>query len=455
MFTRIHEDAKGSGMNRAKVFLFSVLFFVFSALLFVFMSLPGRPNAGSYDSTVTWVQWLLSAMTMGIILFSGVYHLMLLVQLKDVLYFLFGMTCLMTVFRFVFEKGSVLYSLQVLPGWLNGGTVAIVFMVAQAVFGFAFFILILLNEVYRESPAGVLYFIGFAVLQIVGTGGQFVLGDRLYMPGLVANFFMMLTQALMLSQFYVGAIRQKQETALQNAALEEVNKQKDDFLANISHEMKTPLAVINGYLELCLDMEKQKPGPDERVIVNMTRALSEGNRAAHMTKQLLDIASIESGSMVWHFERVDIGRMAEDVQDRYFAMLNKGHNTLTLAIPGGLPDVRADGDQISRVLVNLIQNALRFTRNGTITVSAQEESGYVKVSVKDTGSGIPPELMPHLFERFYTGEGSTGSGLGLYICKQTIEAHGGSIGIKSLQGKGTEIHFTLPVWREGEGAEHV
>ena len=453
MNIHLHRNAHGSGMNRAKVFSFGALFFVFAALLFVFMSLPGLPNAGDSNSPVLWVQWSLSALAMGVILFSGVYHLMLLFQHRDVLYFLFGMTCLMTVLRFTVEKGSMLYSLAMLPGWLDGAAAALLFTVAQAAFGLTFFVLVFRNRLYRRSPAGVLYFVGFALLQIVGRGGQFLLGDRLYMPGLAANLFVMLTQALMLSQFYVEAIRHEQETALQNAALEALNKQKDDFLANISHELKTPLAVINGYLELCLDREKQKPEPDERVVINMTRALSEGNRAAHMTRQLLDIAAIESGSMVWRFGRVELGRLAAEVQDRYFAMLNKGHNTLTLAIPDDLPPVRADSEQIARVLINLIQNALRFTRGGTITVSARGESGGITVSVQDTGSGIPPELTPYLFDRFYVGAGSTGNGLGLFICKQTIEAHGGAIGIRSVPGEGTEIHFTLPVWKEGGNNE--
>ena len=234
---------------------------------------------------------------------------------------------------------------------------------------------------------------------------------------------------------------------IEKETLDRLNRMKTEFLQNMGHEMKTPLAVINGYLELSLDREKQRPSPDDRIIVNLTRALAEGNRAGHMARQLLDVAETE-GRLKPRFERVDLEALIGSVRDTYFAMLNKNYNTLRLSIAEDLPPVRADSELISRVMVNLIQNAVRFTRNGVITVSAQTIDDFVEVSVADTGSGIPSEMASQLFQRFGTGETSTGTGLGLYICKQTIEAHGGSIDIASEPDQGTKIRFTLPFWKE-------
>jgi len=232
--------------------------------------------------------------------------------------------------------------------------------------------------------------------------------------------------------------------------LDRLNRMKTEFLQNVGHEMKTPLAVINGYLELSLYSEKQKSEPDENIITNMTRALTEGNRAAFITKQIFDASVNEDGRMTLTFERINIKKLIIDVRDDYFAMLNKNHNTLTLDIPERLPDVYADAEHTLRVLVNLIHNAVRFTRHGVIAVSAETTGDCVKITVSDTGCGIPPELIPRIFDRFETGGRGTGTGLGLYICKQTVENHGGIIDIKSETDKGTEIYFTLPVWKGGK-----
>ena len=433
-------------MSRVKVFAFGAVFFLIAALLFIFMCLPGVPDAGGDITPVILRQWTLSALTIGIILFSGAYHLLLMSQHNNRLYLFFGITCVATVARFLFERGSALFSIASLPAHIDPQFITIPMLLLQAFFGFGFFVMVFRNDLYRNTPGGVLYFIGFAVLQIVGTGFSIFLNDVLFMPGLAANLFMMMTQAFMLSQTYAAALKHEQDAVLHSEMLQTLNDQKDDFLTNMSHEMKTPLAVINGYLELCLDAEKQKPVPDKKVIENMTKALAEGNRAAIMTGQLLDIGCIESNSMVWHLTRVNVRKLITEVQEHYFAMLNKNHNTLKLDIPDGLPDVYADEEQISRVLVNLIQNAVKHTRHGTIIAAAAQIDEFVRISVRDSGVGIPAEQMPHLFERFAVGEKSTGTGLGLYICKQTVEAHGGSIGINSEAGKGTTVQFTLPIY---------
>ena len=127
-------------------------------------------------------------------------------------------------------------------------------------------------------------------------------------------------------------------------------------------------------------------------------------------------------------------------------MLNKNNNRLALRIPLDLPEVRADSGRMQRVFVNLISNALKHTHNGTILIKAEQDGSDIKVTVKDTGSGISEEDLPHIWERYYKGRHSeTGTGLGLFICKFIIESHGGRIWVESEPGKGTAFIFTLPV----------
>ncbi|NLB55213.1 MAG: HAMP domain-containing histidine kinase, partial [Lentisphaerae bacterium] len=136
--------------------------------------------------------------------------------------------------------------------------------------------------------------------------------------------------------------------------------------------------------------------------------------------------------------------------ETHYPILNKNHNRLEIRIESGLPAVSADPARISQVIVNLISNAVRFSANGLITVSARREGSNITVCVEDTGTGINPERLPRIFERYCQKQKSgggqdTGTGLGLYICKHIVEQHGGAIWIESEEGRGTSVFFTLPV----------
>jgi len=133
----------------------------------------------------------------------------------------------------------------------------------------------------------------------------------------------------------------------------------------------------------------------------------------------------------------------------HYPMLNKNQNRLEIRIEPGLPDICADPARISQVVVNLISNAVRFTTEGVITISAEREENQLVVCVSDTGVGVAPERLPLLFERYggkqKSGGGQdTGTGLGLYICRHIVEQHGGTIWLESEEGKGTSVFFTLP-----------
>ena len=228
-------------------------------------------------------------------------------------------------------------------------------------------------------------------------------------------------------------------------ALEEANRMKTAFLSDASHELKTPLAAMSGYAQ---NAEIDLANGDDTAPVQekLKRISSEANRMALMVTQILDATRIEEGRMVLELSPCDIDSIVRETVETYFSVLNKNNNRLALRIPLELPQVMADNSRLQRVFVNLISNALKHTKNGTILVKAEEEDNFIKITVKDTGSGIPEEDMPHIWERYYKGKHSeTGTGLGLFICKFIIESHGGKIWAESEVGKGTTFMFTLPL----------
>jgi signal transduction histidine kinase len=193
-------------------------------------------------------------------------------------------------------------------------------------------------------------------------------------------------------------------------------------------------------------MELANGGNTTLIQEKLRRISSESNRMALMVTQILDATRIEEGRMVLELAPCDIESLVRETVETYFGVLNKNNNRLLLRIPLELPEVEADSSRLQRVFVNLISNALKHTKNGTILVKAEEDEDHVKVTVRDTGSGISEEDMPHIWERYYKGKHSeTGTGLGLFICKFIIESHGGRIWAESEVGKGTAFMFTLPL----------
>lgn len=236
----------------------------------------------------------------------------------------------------------------------------------------------------------------------------------------------------------------------EKAALEQVNQLKTEFLGNISHELKAPLTVMSSHAQIVLEHEKEKAPPDAYVIKKMLLLDAEARRMASTVSQLQDITRIEENRMEWHFKATDVAALVQEAIDTFYPVLTRNRNSIQTNLPEGLPCVRCDAEQIRRVLLNLIANAVRFTKDGVITIAARVEDGHVVLSVSDTGNGIAPERLPHLFDRYYSRETTdgvppTGTGLGLYIAKHAIEAHGGQISIESALDIGTTVAFTLPL----------
>lgn len=281
-------------------------------------------------------------------------------------------------------------------------------------------------------------------------------GDRPNMP-IMESAMLVFVLAQTVSLFLMNnrvldeAREAEQKLTSEKEALERLNRMKTEFLGNVSHELKTPLTVISGYAQTTRQMA-EAPGCMDggEVSRRMKLISSEAERLSLMVGQVLDVTRMEEGRMDMERTPCYVDEIIHGAIETHYPMLNKNANGLEIRIEAGLPAVSADPARISQVVVNLISNAVRFTTNGLITVSARREASHIKVCVADTGVGISRSRLPHVFERYSRKEKSgggqdTGTGLGLYICRHIVEQHGGRIWLESEEGRGTSAFFTIPV----------
>ena len=240
-----------------------------------------------------------------------------------------------------------------------------------------------------------------------------------------------------------------------NRMTEEVQRSQQtlrDFLANISHELKTPLTSIRGFSEAMLDGTID----DARGIERSAKIISdESNRVLRLVEELLDLSRIESGQVPMRQEDVDLRELFGHVGE-VFALRAEETSVGLEVHPASDGQIRGDYDRLEQVLNNLLDNAFRHTPpGGTVRLGARGlQNGLIQVTVADTGQGIPAADLPHLFERFYRanpGESgwsgnanAKGYGLGLAITREIVRAHGGDIWVTSEPGRGTAFVFTLP-----------
>jgi signal transduction histidine kinase len=218
-----------------------------------------------------------------------------------------------------------------------------------------------------------------------------------------------------------------------------------DFVANVSHELRTPLTIIGGFAETMQD-----PALPPKTRAEFARTiLSNTQRMQRIVDELLDLSRIESGHWQPRPQRVRVGEVATDVYARIAARAAAKQISLNLDIGPGAEFVEADKTALEQILMNLVENAVRHTNEGTITIATRPRKELVVVSVADTGTGIPPGHLPRIFERFYRADlgrsrEAGGTGLGLAIVKHLVDAHGGTVEAESEVGVGTEIRFSLP-----------
>ncbi len=235
--------------------------------------------------------------------------------------------------------------------------------------------------------------------------------------------------------------------ALKTQQLEEIDRLKDEFISIASHELRTPVTAVTGYLdllkekipkEIVLSLEK------EFVILDgLTRALQ------NLIGDLLEVSRIEQGRLKLSFEKADINQLITEVVTRIEPLARQKALALSYS-QVKLPEVTTDPQRFTQILTNLVNNSVKYTLKGQITVTAEVKGNLIEVGVKDTGIGIPPDQMTKLFSKFHRVQDEKtrderGTGLGLWITKQLVEALGGKIYAESIYGSGSSFTFTLPV----------
>jgi signal transduction histidine kinase len=229
------------------------------------------------------------------------------------------------------------------------------------------------------------------------------------------------------------------------ARLEMQDRQRRHLMADIAHELRTPLSVIQGRLEGVLDGVYPRDETQIRQVLDDTRTLSR------LVDDLRTLAHAESGTLALEKESTDLGVLAHDVIDTFSGDAAVRGVSLHLDAPADLPLMVVDPLRIREVLINLLSNALRHTpAGGSITIAIRMERDRAVVHVSDTGTGMAPEETSRVFERFYKGATSHGSGLGLAIARNLVTAHGGDVSCESRLGAGTTFTFTVPN-KSGQG----
>jgi two-component system, OmpR family, phosphate regulon sensor histidine kinase PhoR len=219
-----------------------------------------------------------------------------------------------------------------------------------------------------------------------------------------------------------------------------------DFISNVSHELRTPLASLKALTETLHDGALEDPKAARRFL---GRIETEVDALTQMAQELLELTRIESGQVPLELKAVAPSKLMASAADRMRAQAERAGLTLRVEIPASLPKVRADAPRLEQVLVNLIHNALKFTRpGGKVVLSAQGEGDLIRFAVQDTGTGIPEDDLERIFERFYKADRARsggGTGLGLSIARHIVEAHGGKIWVESVEGRGSTFYFTIPI----------
>ncbi len=295
-------------------------------------------------------------------------------------------------------------------------------------------------------------------------GGQSLLGQALVelkllekdiLDQVITELIIQLRSALQSSNRNLEQ-RVRERTAELNEALNrlsELNQMKANFVANISHELRTPLTHVKGYIELLIS---ESLGP---IAEEQRHALSVSQRAAgkleDMIEDLIMFSLASRGEMSMKLASVDIRRLISLVGKSAARKAEERGVNLIVNPPENLPLVQADAEKISWVITQLLDNGIKFTPSGgTVTVTVEEEGhNLVQVMVVDTGIGIPQSRMQEIFEPFHQLDGSStrrfgGTGLGLSLVRQIVEAHGSLLDVKSDEGKGTTFKFPLLAMRE-------
>ena len=269
--------------------------------------------------------------------------------------------------------------------------------------------------------------------------------------------------ALNKAQLFEEVTQAKQQAEYAGKAAEKANEAKSAFLSTVSHELRTPLTSVLGFAKIIRKRLEEKifPVVDKtdvkiektisQISENLQVVISEGERLTHLINDVLDLAKIEAGKMEWSQENVAMAEVAERAIAATTSLFDQKNLQLIRDFETDLPEITGDHDKLIQVVINLISNSVKFTDSGSITCRVHKEKDEVIVSISDTGIGIAPEDFGAVFEQFKQVGGDTltdkpkGTGLGLPICKEIVEHHGGRIWLESKVGKGSTFSFAIPI----------
>jgi two-component system phosphate regulon sensor histidine kinase PhoR len=240
-------------------------------------------------------------------------------------------------------------------------------------------------------------------------------------------------------------------TAIDITERKTIEREREDFLAMITHDFKAPLTSIRGFSELIMEKGRDELGDDLREMIAMI--YRSGEKLSGMVEDFLVHSKLESGVAAPEKTPENMGEILKDVSEVFSSEAKKKGLAFVKKIEPGLPIMNFDKKLMERAVSNLIQNAVKYTpEGGKITVKAECISGFdgdmVVISVTDTGPGIPAELQPHLFEKYFRSSktrGAIGTGLGLAVVKAVVNAHEGKVEVDSLEGEGCTFRIILPI----------
>ncbi|MBU2028610.1 cell wall metabolism sensor histidine kinase WalK [Patescibacteria group bacterium] len=245
-------------------------------------------------------------------------------------------------------------------------------------------------------------------------------------------------------------IRREEELTIVNERLRELDKAKSEFISVAAHQLRTPLSAVKWILSLLIDEESAKLSAEQRSLV--MKGYDSNERVINIINDMLVVTRIESGKLQYNFTLTHIEDLIESVLLDFDYQIHIRKMNLSFEKPSvQLPYVSIDSEKMRGVIQNLIENALRYTKdNGKILIKAVLENNMIKVSVQDNGIGIPEHQKSSIFSKFFRADNATkvqasGSGLGLFIAKNTVEKHGGKISFESETDVGTTFFFTIPV----------
>ncbi|HVX16892.1 MAG TPA: HAMP domain-containing sensor histidine kinase [Acidimicrobiales bacterium] len=216
-----------------------------------------------------------------------------------------------------------------------------------------------------------------------------------------------------------------------------------EVVATVSHELRSPLTAVKGYTSLLLNRWGRLGDDQKRFMLEQVH--HDADRVTRLVTELLDISRLETGRLTLHRQRVDLVELARSVVAK--VRLEYPDLTCTFEFPDDFPPVLCDPDKIEQVLTNLVENAVKYASPVGLAVRGKVADGHVTVSVGDHGEGIPAEDLPRIFERFFRAGHNkpSGTGLGLWISRGLVEAHGGRLTAESTVGRGSTFRFELPI----------